>query len=116
MRISAAITGLGFFLGVIGFLVAAFSGNKQLGMNIFFTGFFLLAFGIVALNLLGQPRNKRGIWLRIAAGGFGLVVLGQLIHFAFATSAPVDTISFTVGGAVMVIGIVTHLVNITRSG
>jgi drug/metabolite transporter (DMT)-like permease len=114
MRIAKAITVFGFLLGIIGFLIAAFSSDRQLGMSVFLVGFFLLALGIVTLNLLGQPRNKRGIGLRIAACGFGLVALGQLIYFAFATSVPVDTISFAIGSVVMVIGIVIHLVNITR--
>jgi len=107
MRIVHYILIAGVILGVIGFAAAALLDKRQLGMAIFLVGFFVGAASAVfiALTSASGDFGKLGTAIKIAAGGFGLVVLGQLVGFLLGKDGLTGNIFFFVGIVVMMIGI-----------
>lgn len=97
----------GIVLGVVGFAVAVFIGDRRIGMNIFLVGFFAGAGASVCIVLSSRSRAFGGIGtpIKIASGGFGLILIGQLIDFLLDKSGTVGNTLFFVGIVVMVIGI-----------
>lgn len=108
MRIAQYILTVGVMLGVIGFAAAALLDERQLGMTIFLIGFFIGTTSAVftALTSASSDFGNLGTAIKIAAGGFGLVALGQLVGFPLGKDSLIGNIFFLVGVAVMIIGIV----------
>lgn len=108
MRNANYILVAGIILGVCGFTVAALLDKRQLGMTIFFVGFFVgVASAVfIALTSPSSDFGKLGSAIKIAAGGFGVIVLGQLLGFLIGRDDLFGKILFFVGMAVMIIAIV----------
>jgi len=108
MRIAYYFLIAGAILGVIGFVAAALLDKRQAGMTIFLVGFFIGAASAVfiALTSASSDFGKLGTAIKIAAGGFGVIVLGQLVGFLFGRDGLIGNIFFFVGMAVMMVGIV----------
>ena len=107
MRIVHYILVVGVMLGVVGFIVAAGFDERQIGIYIFLAGFFLGAASavFVAITSARNEFGKLGSAIRIVAGGFGVVVLGQLFGFLLDRHDVIENILFFVGFSVMIIGI-----------
>jgi hypothetical protein len=115
MRI-AHILIAGIILGVIGFAAAALLDKRQLGMAIFLVGFFVGAASAVYITLTNASGNfgKLGTAIKIAAGGFGLIVLGQFVGFLLGKDVLIGNIFFFVGIAVMMLGIVVAALRMVK--
>jgi len=108
MRIAHYILIAGVILGIIGFVAAALLDKRQLGMAIFLVGFFVGAASAVfiALTSASSDFGKLGTAIKISAGGFGVIVLGQLLGFLLGRDGLIANIFFFVGIAVMMVSIV----------
>lgn len=102
------LIGIGFMTAAGGFIVAALSGDRSIGYSIFMLGFFLGAGAAVALTL---TRASAPTGVKIGACGFGVILLGQLVHITFEVPSVSDA-SFWIGGIIMLIGGVVHGVRI----
>ena len=116
MRIAHYILIAGVILGVIGFVAAAFLDKRQLGMSIFLVGFFVGAASavFVALTSASSDFGKLGTAIKIAAGGFGVIVLGQLLGYLLGRDGLIGNIFFFVGIAVMMVGIVVAALRMAK--
>jgi len=116
MRIAHYILITGIILGVIGFVAAALLDKRQLGMAIFLVGFFVGAASAVFITLtsVSSDFGKLGIAIKIAAGGFGVIVFGQLVGFLFGKDGLIGDIFFFVGIAVMLVGIVISALRMAK--
>ena len=116
MRIAHYILIAGVILGVIGFVAATFLDKKQLGMSIFLVGFFVGAASAVftALTSASSDFGKLGTAIKIAAGGFGVIVLGQLLGYLLGRDDLIGNIFFFVGMAVMIVGIVVAALRMAK--
>ena len=112
MLIAHYILIAGVILGVIGFVAAAFLDKRQLGMSIFLVGFFVGAASAVfiALTSASSDFGKLGTAIKIAAGGFGVIVLGYLL----GRDGLIGNIFFFVGMAVMMVGIVIAVLRMAK--
>ena len=116
MRIAHYILIAGVILGVIGFVAAAFLDKRQLGMSIFLVGFFVGAASAVFITLTSASSDfgKLGTAIKIAAGGFGVIVLGQLLGYLLGRDDLLGNIFFFVGIAVMIVGIVVAALRMAK--
>lgn len=116
MRVAHYALIAGVALGVGGFAVAVFLENRQLGMTIFMLGFFLGAASAVyaALTSGSGDFGKMGLPIKIAAGGFGLIVLSQLLDFVLDEASSIGNTFFFIGLTVMMVGILAAAVRMAR--
>jgi hypothetical protein len=116
MRIARYILIVSVMLGVIGFAAAALLDKRQLGMTIFLVGFFVGAASAVFIALTSASGNfgKLGTAIKIAAGGFGLIVFGQMVSFLLGNDGLIGKVFFFVGIAVMMIGIVVAALRMAK--
>ena len=116
MRIAHYLLIAGVMLGVIGFVAAALLDKRQVGMAIFLVGFFIGAASAVfiALTSVSSDFGELGTALKIAAGGFGVIVLGQLVGFLFGKDGLIGNVFFFVGMAIMMVGIVVAVLRMMR--
>ena len=116
MRIAQYTLIAGVMLGVFGFAAAALLDHRQLGMAIFLVGFFVGAASAVfiALTSASGDFGKLGTKIKIAAGWFGLILLGQLVGFLLGKDGLIGNIFFFVGIVVMMIGIVVAALRMAK--
>ncbi len=109
--------GVGFAMGFVGFLIAALSDYRSLGIGVFIVGFFIGCIAIVTL-IFSVPTDifgrKTGPGIKIAALGFGIAALGQLIEFSFQLNSSISDVSFGIGSLVMIVGILSAIFKIAR--
>lgn len=116
MRIPHYILIAGVILGILGFIVAALLDKRQLGMSIFLVGFFVGAASAVfiALTSASGDFGKLGTAIKIVAGGFGVIVLGQLLGYLLGRDGLIGNILFFVGMAVMMVGILVAVLRMLK--
>lgn len=112
MRFPHYILIAGYILAVIGFVAAGLLDKRQLGITIFLVGFFVGAASAVFIALTSDF-GKIGAALKLEAGGFGIIVLGQLFGFLIGRN-DLANILFFAGMAVMVAGMVVAAWRMTK--
>jgi hypothetical protein len=115
MKIGKIFLAIGLIIAIVGFLIGAFYGNRELGKSLFLTGFLFVVIGIVSLVYIVQPTGSRGTGMRVAAGGFLVVALGALVNFAATSIKTLGNIAFDFGVVIMIGGIILHLITLVRS-
>lgn len=109
--------GIGFAIGIIGFLIAALSDHRSLGIMVFMVGFFIGCIAILTL-IFSVPTEifgrQTGPGIKIAALGFGIAALGQMIEFSFNLNSSIGDVSFGIGSVVMIVGILLAIFKIAR--
>jgi hypothetical protein len=113
MRISRYTLVVGLFICTIGLLTAVVAEEKELGRNIFVVGFFTGAFSAVSIILASSSLGEIAASLKIAAGGFGLIIVGHLARVAFDADDGIASALYYVGLVVMLIGILVGGITIT---
>jgi len=116
MRLAHYTLIAGIVLGVVGFSVAAFLGDRQLGMTIFMIGFFVGAVSAVCIAITSAKGDfgKIGFAIKVAAGGFSMIVLGQLAGFLFDGASLIVNTFFFIGLAVMLVGVLAAAVRMAK--
>lgn len=116
MRIGYFALIVGVTLGVLGFSVAVLLDKRQLGMVIFLVGFFIGAASAVSIILSSVSSNfgKIGMPIKIAAGGFGLIVIGQLLAIVLSEKIVIGNMFFIIGIATMLVGILAATVRLFK--
>lgn len=111
------VLAIGFAIGIIGFLIAALSEQRSLGITVFLVGFFITCGAIITL-IFSVPTEifgrQTGPGIKIAALGFGIAALGQLIELLFKLEGLFGKVSLGVGLTIMIAGILLAIVNIAR--
>lgn len=117
MRIFRYTLLAGFTVCILGLSVAIFLEHRQLGKTIFLVGFFVSAGSIVfaIVTSAKSELGKIGGPLKISAGGFGVIVLGQLLGLLLNEGGSIGKMFFLIGLAVMVIGILASILRINRN-
>jgi hypothetical protein len=113
MRIPRYTLVLGLIICAIGLLTAVVAEERELGRNIFVVGFFTGAFSAVSIILASSSLGKIAASLKIAAGGFGLIIVGHLARLAFDTGDGIASALYYIGLGVMLIGILFGGITIT---
>jgi hypothetical protein len=107
----------GFIIGLIGILIALPADDRSLGFGIFMVGFFLAAGGIIA-NMFVVPESSETQpvlpGLRIAAIGFGIVLLGAFFSIVF-DKENLSSLFFYGGFIVFMIGILFGIFGVAKS-
>lgn len=108
---------IGFSLGIIGFLVGAFSEYKSFGMMIFLIGFFICSVALIVLMFFVPTEiagRQIGSGNKLAAVGFGVIALSQLTEFLFDFDRLFGDIFFALGSVIMLSGIIVTVVRIAK--
>lgn len=114
--IKRVLLAAGFLIAITGFLIAALSEYRSLGITIFLVGFFVVSTVIVAQMFFSPIESfgiQAGLGLRIAAVGFAILALSQLFVFLFEYEGVFGTVSFGIGIAVMIVGILLVFFRLT---
>ena len=88
----------GFILGILGWCIAAFTDERQLGISIFIVGFFLVAFGIVSANFqISIPADNKlsGYGLRVGSVGFAVSCISGFLELVWSHSVVATWIFFS---------------------
>lgn len=107
----------GFLVAITGFIVAALSESRMYGIVVFMSGFFIVSAAIVLQMLTSSTESygRVGIGLKVAAVGFAILVIGQLIELLLNKDGVIGNASFTVGIVVMVLGILLAILKLAKS-
>ena len=100
---SNIITNIGFTICAFSFILGIL-GNKEVAIHIFAFGFYLAVFGFAILSFVS---NEISAGQKIAMGGFVFAALA-FIPLKYFGSEDISTAMLYLGGAVILLGIVSH--------
>lgn len=103
----------GFAVAFIGFVIAAMGFNRELGINLFYVGFYLAVASFVTDSLRTKFPRKMGFGLKIGAVGFAIASLGFLVSI-FGASERVATRISNFGFLVFFIGVAVGVFSSAR--
>ena len=105
---------LGVFISLGGFIIGGVLKEKEIGMILFFFGF---AIGVVSAIFIVLFRDEEklpdihiSMEIKLAAIGFGLVVLGKLVNGFFEQASVIGDFSFFSGFLVVIVGIIMAII------
>lgn len=102
-------------LSIVGLMIAVALGEREFGVALFLVGFFLAA-GLVVVKIFltgNHELGRLGAAIKIAVGGFGVILFGQLLGLILGEGNKVGDFTFYVGILVMLIGIVVGVLGMT---
>lgn len=93
---------------VVGFSIVVFFSDRELGIKIFQSGFFLSGF-LAALIMLTSKSDRFGLLgyeLKVIGLGFGLILFGLLLSTLFSLDGSIKSFFFYGGIILMTAGII----------